>query len=81
MRYTNNYNWSGLEFPVAINKINEFGKNNNISVNILGVKGQNPYICRKSKYYYRNNIVNLLLIQQDPTFKKVVFNKVKTLLF
>ena len=40
IRYTNNYNWSGLKFPVAINKINEFEKNNNISVNVLGVKGE-----------------------------------------
>ena len=30
MRCTNNYSWSGLEFPVAINKISEFEKNNNI---------------------------------------------------
>ena len=50
IRYTNNYNWSRLEFPVAINKINEFEKNNNISVKVLGVKGQKPYICRKTKY-------------------------------
>ena len=50
MRYTNNYNWSGLEFPVAINKINEFEKSNNISINVLGVKGQKPYVCRLSKY-------------------------------
>ena len=49
MRYTNNYNWFGLKFPVAINKINEFEKNNT-SINVLGVKGQKPYICRKSKY-------------------------------
>ena len=34
MRYTNNYNWSRLKFPVAINKINEFEKNNNISKDI-----------------------------------------------
>ena len=34
MRYTNNYNWSELEFPVAINKINEFEKNNVIAVNV-----------------------------------------------
>ena len=26
MRHCNNYNWSGLEFPVAINKINEIEK-------------------------------------------------------
>ena len=62
MRYANNYNWSGLEFPVAIDKINEFEKNNNIYVNVLGVKGQKPYICRKSKYNYRKHVVNLLLI-------------------
>ena len=61
MRYNNKYNLSGLEFPVAINKINEFEKNNNISVNVLGVKEQKPYICRKSNYKDRKN-VNLLLI-------------------
>ena len=61
MRYTNNYNWSGLEFPVAINKINEFEKNNNISINVLGIKEQKPYICRKLKYNNPKN-VNLLLI-------------------
>ena len=62
MRYTNIYNWPGLEFLVAINKINEFEKNNNVSVNILGVKGQMPYICRKSKYNDRKNVANLLVI-------------------
>ena len=61
MRY-DNYNWSGLEFPVAINKINEFGKNNDIAVNALGVKEQRIYICRNSKHYDQKNIVNLLLI-------------------
>ena len=62
MRYTNNCNWSELEFPVAINKINEFEKNNDIAVNVLGVKEQRIYICRKSKYYERKNVVVLLLI-------------------
>ena len=60
--YTNNYNWFGLEFQVAINKINEFEKNNDISINVLGVKGQKTYICRKSKYNDRKNVANLLLI-------------------
>ena len=50
MGYTNNYNWSGLEFPVAINKINDIEKNNNISITVFGIKGQKPYICSKSKY-------------------------------
>ena len=61
--YTNNYNWSGLEFPVAINKINRFEKNNNdIVVYVLGIKEQRIYVCRKSKYYDQKNIVILLLI-------------------
>ena len=60
--YTNNYNWSALEFLVAINKVSEFEKNNDIVVNVLGVKGQKAYICRKSKYNDRKNVVNLLLI-------------------
>ena len=28
-KYDNNHNWSRLEFPVAINKIDEFEKNDN----------------------------------------------------
>ena len=48
--YANNYNWSGLEFPMATNKINKFEKNNDISVYVLGVKGRDIYIQRKWKY-------------------------------
>ena len=63
MRHANNYNWSGLEFPVAINKINEFEKNNDdIVVYVLDIKGQRVYICRKLKHYKRSNIIILLLI-------------------
>ena len=60
--YANNYNWSGLEFPVAINKINKVEKNNdNIAVYVLTVEGKDkPYICRKPKHYNRSNIVILL---------------------
>ena len=57
-----NYDWFGLEFPVAINKINEFKKNNDIAVNVLGLKGQRIYICRNSKHYDRKNVASLLLI-------------------
>ena len=62
MRNTNNYNWSGLELPVAINKINKFEKNNDIADNVLGVKGQRIYICGNSKHHDRKNVANLLLI-------------------
>ena len=48
---------------MAFNTINEFEKkNNDIAVNVLGIKGQRIYICRNSKHYNRKNIVNLLLI-------------------
>ena len=32
-------NWSGLEFPVAINKTDIFKKKNDISVTVLALKG------------------------------------------
>ena len=63
--YTNNYNWSGLEFPVAINKINEFEKNNDTGINVLGVQEQRIYTCRNSKHYDRKNVVHLLLIDDE----------------
>ena len=54
---------SGLEYPVAINKINEFEKNNkDIAVNVLGVQGQRIYPITISKHYDRKKVVNLLLI-------------------
>ena len=50
-----------MEYPVAINKINEFKKKNGIPVNVLGVKGRDIYICRKTNPTNREG-VNLLLI-------------------
>ena len=38
-KFTDNYDWSRLEFPVAINKIGVFEKKNDIPVNILALKG------------------------------------------
>ena len=50
---------------MAIKKINEFEKNNDIAVNVLGVQEQRIYICRNSKHYDRKNVVNLLLIDAE----------------
>ena len=33
-KYGNNYDWSRLKFPMAINKIGEFEKNNDTSLKI-----------------------------------------------
>ena len=40
-KFANNYDWSGLKFPVAIKDINVFEMNNNdISINVLSVKNK-----------------------------------------
>ena len=47
-KFTNNYDWSGLEFPVSIKDIGKFETRNNISVNVLAVEGKDIYIHRKA---------------------------------
>ena len=42
--FADNYDWSGLEFPVSIKNIREFEINNNISVNVLAIEGRDIYI-------------------------------------
>ena len=37
-QYVDNYDWHGIEFPVAISKINKFEKNNGISIYLLHLK-------------------------------------------
>ena len=48
-KFTDNYDWSGLEFPVSIKDIGKFETKNNISVNILAVEGRGIYIHRKGQ--------------------------------
>ena len=48
IKFSNNYDWSGLEFPVSIKDIGVFEANNNILVNVLAVEGREIYIHRKS---------------------------------
>ena len=60
-KFENNYNWSGLEFPVAINKIGIFKKKNDVSVTVLALKGPEVYIARKPEHKASKN-VELLLI-------------------
>ena len=60
-KFADNYDWSGLEFPVTINKISIFKKKNDISVNVLAIKGLEINIARKSEHKSSKN-VNLLLI-------------------
>ena len=48
-KFMDNYNWSGLEFPVSIKDIGKFETRNNISVNVLAVEGKDIYIHRKGQ--------------------------------
>ena len=36
-RFEDNYDWSGLEFPLSIKGISEFEKRNDVFINVLGV--------------------------------------------
>ena len=48
-KFKDNYDWSGLEFPVSIKDIGKFETRNNISVNVLAVEGRDIYIYRKGR--------------------------------
>ena len=48
-KFKDNYDWSGLEFPVSIKDIGKFETRNNISVNVLAVEGGDIYIHRKGQ--------------------------------
>ena len=65
IRYANNYNWSRLKFPVAINDIGKFEKNNCIVVNVLGIKGQKPYPLRILRYSGQKTVKLLLITDRE----------------
>ena len=62
-KFMDNYNWSGLEFPVSIKDIGKFETRNNISVNVLAVEGRDIYIHRKGQRVGRE--INLLMVSKD----------------
>ena len=65
--FVSQYNWDGLEFPVAVNKLDKFEKNNpDVAVNVLFTGKKDIFIARKSKFNSgRNKQVNLLMIIKD----------------
>ena len=44
-KFVDNYDWSGLKFPVSIKDIGVFETKNDISVNMLAVEDRDIYIC------------------------------------
>ena len=63
-KFADNYNWSGLKFPVSIKDISLFETKNDVLVNVLAVEGRDIYIHRKSNYQ-RDLEINFLLISED----------------
>ena len=63
-KFTDNYDWSGLEFPVSIKDTGKFETRNNISVNVLAVEGRDIYIHRKGQRMMGREI-NLLMVSED----------------
>ena len=61
--FADNYDWSGLEFPVSLKQIGKFEAKNDISVNVLGLEGKDIYILRNSGRSHRE--INLLMISED----------------
>ena len=63
IKFSNDYDWSGLEFPVSTKDIGLFEIRNNVSINVLSVDGREIYIHRKGRWTGRK--VDLLLISEN----------------
>ena len=69
--FSDNYDWSGLEFPVSLKQIEKSEAKNNISVNVLGFEGKDIYILRNSNrdpqgsWGRSHREINLLMISED----------------
>ena len=62
-KFKDNYDWSGLEFPVSIKDIGKFETRNDISVNVLAVEGRDIYIHRKG--WREGREINFLMVSED----------------
>ena len=78
-KFADNYNWSGLRFPVAIKDIRVFKTKNDVSVNLLAVEEGDIYICQKSNHKSEKK-VNLLLISEDDKWHYTVIKSLSRLL-
>ena len=78
-KFKDNYDWSGLEFPVSIKDIGKFETRNNISVNVLAVEGRDVYIHRRGQRVGRE--INLLMVSEDGIRHYTAIKSLSRLLF
>ena len=62
-RFENDFDWTGVGFPVSFRNIMRFESQNQISISVLVVEDRQIYICRKGGDY--NRIANLMLITEN----------------
>ncbi|XP_065643126.1 uncharacterized protein LOC136074713 [Hydra vulgaris] len=61
-------NWDKIEFPVSLNQIKQFEKNNtDISINVYGYENSEVHILHLSKNNDRKHLIYLLLISNGDT--------------
>ena len=77
-KFKDNYNWSGLEFPVSIKDIRKFETRNHISANVLAVEGRDIYIHRKGQRVGRE--INLLMVSEDGIWHNTAIKSLSRLL-
>ena len=78
-KFADDYDWSGLIFPVSIEDIGVFEIKNGVLVNVLAVEDRDIYICQKSNYR-RDHEINLMLISEDDRWHYTVIKDLSRLL-
>ena len=64
--YIHELNFEGIEFPVRVDQIAKFERQNSISVNVYGYENKSIFPCHQSKETFERQI-DLLLISQGST--------------
>ena len=77
-RYEDDFDWTGIKFPVSFRDIKRFEFTNEITINIPAFKRKQIYICRKGKEYDR--VANPMLITDHNNKHYVVIKSLKRLL-
>ena len=78
LRRYDDFDWTGINFPVSIKDINKFELRNRIGVNVLALHGKTPYICGKGGDYDR--VVNLMIIKDGDKRHYVAIKSLERLL-
>ena len=77
-KYENEFDWSGITYPVSTKNISKFETRNRIGVNLLALNGKTPYICRKGGDYERK--VNLMILEEGEKKHYVAIKSLERLL-